>query len=161
MQAANLYPTDPRTGASVLYKNETVEVTPTILTILGTASTRMTYAVRNITSIGIKREEPNVIFPVLLILAGLFMVIAALQMTNVASALALIGVGLGVALSSMWKRTGSAISAPAESMAERRPASDLQRQRPRLRAGQSRFCARSNRRGRRRRLPAAVAICPQ
>ena len=102
MQAANLYPTDPRTGASVLYKNETVEVTPTILTILGTASTRMTYAVRNITSIGIKREEPNVIFPVLLILAGLFIVIAALQMTNVASALALIGVGLGVAALGVW-----------------------------------------------------------
>ena len=48
------------------------------------------------------REEPNVIFPVLLILAGLFMVIAALQMTNVASALALIGVGLGVAALGVW-----------------------------------------------------------
>jgi hypothetical protein len=102
MQAANQYPTDPRTGAAALYKNDNVEVTPATITIVDTSNLRMTYAVRNVTSVGIRREEANLAIPLLSLGIGIALVVGGLQMRETGAAIAVILAGLGLGAFGVW-----------------------------------------------------------
>lgn len=102
MQNISIVGDDLSTNPAVLYRSPGVEISTSRILVHTTPTHRTAYAIQQVASVGIRKEDANLALPALLVLGGLAMAAGGLATVNRTSAIALLVIGVALIAAGIW-----------------------------------------------------------
>lgn len=102
MQPISIVGDDLSTNPAVLYRSPGVEISTSRILVHSTPTHRTAYAIQQVASVGLRKEDANIVFPALLVLGGLGLAVGGLMTINRTNAIALLVVGVAIIALGAW-----------------------------------------------------------
>lgn len=102
MQNISIVGDDLSTNPAVLYRSPGVEISTSRVLVHTTPTHRTAYAIQQVASVGIRKEDANIAIPALLILGGLAMAAGGLMTVNKTNAIAILVIGVALIVVGGW-----------------------------------------------------------